>query len=118
MSVSIFHNPRCSKSRAAMAALEERGIDAEVVAYLETPPTETELAEIIDKLGIEAKALIRFGEKRASELGIAKGDDRSEAAWIKLMVENPILIERPIVITTDRAAIGRPLDNVLALFDA
>jgi len=117
MSVSIFHNPRCSKSRAALTALEERGIGAEVVSYLETPPTENELAEIIRKLGIEARALIRFSESRAAELGISKNDERAEAEWIKLMLDNPILIERPIVITSDKAAIGRPLDNVLRLFE-
>jgi len=117
MSVSIFHNPRCSKSRAALTALEERGIDAEVVQYLENPPTENELAEIIRKLGIEARSLIRYGESRAAELGINKNDERSEAEWIKLMVDNPILIERPIVITSDKAAIGRPLDNVMELFE-
>lgn len=117
MSVSIFHNPRCSKSRASLAALEERGIDAEVVHYLDTPPSENELTQIIGKLGIEAKALIRFGESRAKELGISQADDRSNTKWIKLMVDNPILIERPIVITTDKAAIGRPLEQVLALFD-
>ncbi len=117
MSVSIFHNPRCSKSRAALTALEERGINAEIIKYLDTPPTETELTEVIDKLGIEAKALIRFGESRAQELNISKTDDRSNAAWITLMVDNPVLIERPIVVTGDKAAIGRPLNQVLALFD-
>jgi len=117
MSVSIFHNPRCSKSRAALTALEERGIDAEVVQYLDSPPTQAELAEIIQKLGIEARALIRFGESRAKELVISKTDKRSEAEWIKLMVDNPILIERPIVINADKAAIGRPLEHVLNLFE-
>ncbi|VAX09243.1 Uncharacterized protein YfgD, not an arsenate reductase [hydrothermal vent metagenome] len=117
MLVSIFHNPRCSKSRAAMAALEEHGIDAETVLYLDAPPTAVELAEVIGKLGIEAKALIRFGESRAKELGISVADERSAMAWITLMVENPILIERPIVITADKAAIGRPLERVLDLFD-
>ena len=117
MSVSIFHNPRCSKSRAALSALEERNIEAEVVRYLDAPPTEAELTDIVHKLGIETKALIRFGEGRAKELGISRADDRADAEWIALMVENPILIERPIVIREDRAAIGRPLEQVLALFD-
>lgn len=117
MSISIFHNPRCSKSRAALAALEERGIDAEVVQYLENPPSENELAEIVRKLGIEARALVRFGEGRAAELGINRNDERSDAEWIQLMVDNPILIERPIVIRSEKAAIGRPLDKVLELFE-
>lgn len=100
-----------------MAALEEHGIDAKTVLYLDAPPTSAELAEIIDKLDIEAKALIRFGESRAKELGISKMDERSAVAWITLMVDNPILIERPIVITEDKAVIGRPLEQVLNLFD-
>lgn len=115
MTISIFHNPKCTKSRETLKLLNDRGIDPEIVLYLQTPPTQKELSEILKKLGMEAKQLIRFKEPVSKELGIKPSDQRPEAEWIKLMVENPILIERPIVITPKKAVLGRPPENVLEL---
>lgn len=115
MIISILHNPRCSKSRATMALLEEHEVDVDVVLYLEDTPTVDELTIIIKKLGIQAHELIRFGEAVAKELAITVQDERSQQAWIELMVTHPILIERPIVVTNDKAIIGRPPENVLAI---
>jgi arsenate reductase len=115
MNLSIFHNPRCSKSRATLNLLNEKGFKPEIILYLERPPTEAALSEILAKLRFEAKQLIRFKERITGELGISRADSRTDSEWIRLMVENPILIERPIVITPKTAAIGRPPENVLKI---
>ena len=117
VNVSMFHNPKCSKSRATLKLLNDRGIEPEIILYLKDPPTEKTISEIREKLDIEPKELIRFKESRVKELGLSQSDTRSDREWIKLMVENPILIERPIVFTSNKAAIGRPPENVLELFD-
>lgn len=118
MTISIFHNPKCSKSRETLKLLNEEGIEPDIILYLQTPPTEKELSGILKKLGMEPKELIRFKEPVAGELGIKPSDNRPNAEWIKLMAENPILIERPIVITPKKAALGRPPENVLGLIDS
>ncbi|WP_153556294.1 arsenate reductase (glutaredoxin) [Roseimaritima sediminicola] len=110
----IYHNPRCTKSRQTLALLEEHGIDADVVRYLDQPPSEAELTEIIRLLGIEPKQLVRTKEKLFAELGL-KGAELSEAQWIKTLADHPKLIERPIVVHGNRAAIGRPPENVLEI---
>lgn len=112
MTVTIYHNPRCSKSRATLALLEEQGITPKVVAYLETPPSATTLDKILNALGKEPRELMRKGEAPYKELGL---DDESltRKDLIKAMVENPILIERPIVTNGDKAAVGRPPESVL-----
>ena len=115
MSVKIYHNPRCSKSRATLKLLEEKGIEPEVIKYLETPPSAEELKEIIRMLGLSsARELMRRKEKEYKELGL---DDPSlsEDQLIEAMVKHPRLIERPIVIKDGKAAIGRPPENVLAI---
>ena len=111
--VTIYHNPRCSKSRQTKALLDENSVDYEVVEYLETPPNETELAGILKKLGKKPLEIIRTGEDIFKELGLSKKDERPDAEWIKLMVDNPKLIERPIVVKGSRAALGRPPIDVL-----
>ena len=116
MQVFMFHNPKCSKSRQTLALLNEKGITPEVILYLKQPPTKSELSEILKKLKMEAKHLIRFKEGIASELGISLADERLEDDWINLMVENPKLIERPIVVTSEKAVIGRPPEKVLEIF--
>lgn len=114
MQATIYHNPRCSKSRQTLALLEERGVDATQVRYLDTPPDEATLRELLGKLGIGAAELLRRKEKRFAQLGLAdKLDD--EAALIAAMTANPVLIERPIVVVGDRAVVGRPPENVLSL---
>lgn len=115
--MEIWHNPRCSKSRQALALISERGVEPEVRRYLERPPTAAELEAALDALGLEPWEIARMGEARARELGL--GDlEHDRAAWIELLVANPILIERPIVIGADgRAALGRPPERVLDLLD-
>ena len=109
----IYHNPRCTKSRQALALLEEKNEQIEVVEYLKTNPTKKELTELVDMLGIKPLELIRKGEKIFKE--VFKGKDLSDSQWIDAMVANPILIERPIVIKDGKAAIGRPIENVIEI---
>jgi arsenate reductase len=109
----IYHNPRCSKSRATLALLEERGLNPEVVRYLETPPDARELRQLLGRLGIPATALLRRGEAEYRECGL--GGDSSEEEAISAMVAHPRLIERPIVVRGERAVLGRPPENVLEL---
>jgi len=111
--VTIWHNPRCSKSRDAAALLEEKGIDAEVVKYLETPPTKEELIAVLKMLGITARELMRTKEDIYKELKLSEVTDEEEL--IEAMVEHPKLIERPIVIKDGKAAIGRPIENIIDL---
>ena len=114
--VSLFHNPRCSKSRAALALLQQRGLDVQIIDYLNKPPAAAELKQILATLEIPARDLLRKGEKLYRELNL-NDPDMQEDALIATMVEHPILIERPIVITQTGAAIGRPIDNVIELLD-
>jgi arsenate reductase len=113
MTIRIYHNPRCSKSRQALALLEENGVTPEVIEYLKTPPTAAELDRILTALGMEPEALMRKGEDAYKQFVEGKGLDR--AGLIALMVAHPILIERPIVVNGARAALGRPPENVLAI---
>jgi arsenate reductase len=114
MTVTIYHNPRCSKSRQTLALLEERGIAPRVVDYLKTPPSAAELKTILKKLGLRPRDLMRKGEPLYAELGF-KDRDLDDDALIALMVANPILIERPIVVSGSKAAIGRPPESVLKI---
>jgi arsenate reductase len=116
MRATIYHNARCSKSRATLALLQGRNVDVKVINYLESPPAAEELSAVLERLGRTPVALIRFGEPVAGELGIKPSDVRADDEWIDIMAAHPILIERPIVVVGDRAAIGRPPENVLALF--
>lgn len=112
--VVIYHNPRCSKSRQALGLIEEAGVTPSVVKYLDTPPTYEELDALLVKLGMEPQALMRTGEDRYKELGLAsKTLSREEA--IRVMVENPILIERPIVVKGDKAVVARPPERAQEL---
>lgn len=112
--VRIYHNSRCSKSRATLALLEDRGGDVEVINYLDTPPTAAELAVLLKQLGMAARELLRTGEAEYQSLGL---DDPAldEAALIAAMVAHPKLIERPIVVANGKAALGRPPEAVLAI---
>ncbi len=112
MSVKIYHNPRCSKSRMTLELLQGRDIDPEVVKYLETPPTTAELEQILTMLGIEPQALMRKKEAEYKEAGLDQ-PGLSRAEQIERMVANPRVIERPIVIHGNRAAVGRPPEQVL-----
>lgn len=112
MSVRIFHNPRCSKSRATLELLRERGIEPEITLYLETPPDTEELENILELLGREPRELMRSGEAEYAEQGL---DDPqlSRAQLISAMAATPKLIERPIVLANGKAAVGRPPESVL-----
>lgn len=112
--VTIYHNPRCSKSRQTMALLEEQGIEPDVIRYLETPPDAATLRTLIKQLGIGPRELIRTSEDEYKALGLADktlGDDE----LIDAMVKAPKLIQRPIVVKGKRAVLGRPPENVLDL---
>lgn len=111
--MKIYHNPRCRKSRETLQIIEDRGVEVEVVKYLEDVPTESELKTLLELLNIPAEKLLRKGEAIYKEK--FKGKDLSEAEWIKAMVANPKLIERPIVVKGNRAILGRPPENVLEL---
>ncbi len=114
MSLILYHNPRCSKSRAALALLEEKQAKFELFLYLETPPNTDELAKLIKLLDLSsARDMMRKGEAAYKELGLADID--CEASLIAAMCEHPKLIERPILIAQNAAAIGRPTDNLLTL---
>ena len=106
MSLVIYHNPRCSKSRQTLALLRERGLEPEIVLYLETPPSVTRIEEILDMLGVPARGLMREKEAPYRELGL---DDPAltRANLVAAMAAHPILIEHPVVVSGPRAAIGR-----------
>ncbi len=110
----FYHNPRCSKSRQTLALLNEHGIEPEVIEYLKTPPSAAELGRILDKLGIEPRALLRTKEHEYQLAGL-DNPKLSRREIIAAMVEHPILIERPILVTADRAAVGRPPEQVLKI---
>ncbi len=108
--VTIWHNPKCSKSRNALALLEENKIEANVIKYLENVPTKEEIKNIIDLLSISAKDLLRKGELVYKELNLSNIED--ENILIQAMVDNPVLIERPIIIKNNKAVIARPIENL------
>lgn len=112
MKATIYHNPRCSKSRQTLALLEEKDIDLEIIEYLKTPPDQQTLTDILDKLDISPAKLMRKGESVYKELNLGSKSDDPQAL-LAAMVENPILIERPIVLANGKAAIGRPPESVL-----
>lgn len=112
--VTMYHNPRCSKSRQTLALLNERDVEPELVLYLETPPTTAELQALLDKLGLTARQLLRTREDAYRELGL-DDPDKTDTELLEAMHQQPILIERPIVVVGERAAIGRPPENVLEL---
>jgi arsenate reductase len=114
MSTKIYHNTRCSKSRATVAILEQNDVDFEIVNYLDEPPSETELKDILKDLGMTARELMRRGESKYKELGLSD-KSLSEKELINSMLEFPILIERPIVRTEKGVAIGRPPENIIAI---
>lgn len=108
--MKIYHNPRCRKSREALATLQEKGIEPEIILYLEQVPTAAELSEIVKKLGISPLELIRKGESDFKEH--FKGKQLTDSQWINAMVQFPKLIERPIVVEGNRAVIARPAELI------
>lgn len=114
MSVTIYHNPRCSKSRQTLALIRERGLEPEVIDYLGQPPSASEIKRIIELLGVRTRDVIRSGEAAYRDLGL--GDDSiGDEALIEAIRQHPILLQRPIVIVGDQARIGRPPESVEAI---
>ena len=111
MSTKIYHNPRCSKSRQTLELLHNKGVETEVIEYLNTPPDAATLEKILTGLGMEPRELMRKGQDEYKALNLSD-ENISREDLIKAMIENPILIERPIVITNKGIAIGRPIENV------
>jgi arsenate reductase len=114
VNVTIYHNPRCSKSRATLALLEERGLSPEVVDYLKSPPSLAELSRLIALLDITPRQLIRSGEAAYKDLGL-RDPDLDDAKLLQAMRDYPALIQRPIVVAGDAARIGRPPEAVLEI---
>ena len=114
MSVIIYHNPRCSKSRQTLELLRSKGVEPEIREYLKSPPSVSEIEEVLELLGIDPVDLMRRKEAPLKELGLGDGS-KDRASLVQAMHDNPILIERPIVITNGKAAIGRPPEDVLKI---
>ena len=112
MSVIIYHNPRCSKSRQALSLLQEKNIDTDIVEYLKSPPTVSELKDILLKLGYKPRQLLRKNEQIYKDLDLGN-ENKTAEDLVNAMAQNPILIERPIVLSGEKAAIGRPPESVL-----
>ncbi len=113
--IEYWHNPRCSKSRAGLALLQDRGAEVTIRKYLEDAPSADELRAVLSRLGIPAIEMMRRGEARFKELGLSKSDP--DDVLLAAMAENPVLIERPLAIKGDRAVIGRPPEDLLSLLD-
>jgi arsenate reductase len=111
--MKIYHNPRCRKSRETLNLIREAGVEPEIIEYLTSPPTTNELRIIVEKLGIKPEALVRKGEAIFKEN--FKGKQFSDDQWLEIMVENPKLIERPIVTKGDKVVLGRPPEQVSSL---
>ena len=112
--VTIYHNPRCSKSRQTLQLIRDRGIEPEIVEYLKLPPDEAALARILALLDLAAHDLVRTGEALYRELGLGS-QTLDEAGWLRVLAQHPQLLERPIVVTGQTAVIGRPPENVLKI---
>ncbi|MGI9280386.1 MAG: arsenate reductase (glutaredoxin) [Endozoicomonas sp.] len=113
MSVTIYHNPRCSKSRQTLALIEEKGLSPDVVLYLDTPPSKETLRDILKQLGKSPEELMRKGEQEYKDH--IKGQELSEQQQIETMVAYPKMIERPIVVCNGQARVGRPPESVLEI---
>ena len=115
MSITIYHNPRCSKSREALTILEESGKEFKVVEYLKEPLSKSELVKIFQNLKDDASSLIRSKEPLFKELGLSLNDKKTWDEWAKIIESNPILMERPLVVSGKNAVIGRPPESIKVL---
>ena len=114
--IAIYHNPRCSKSRATLDVLRKRGVEPRIVLYLETPPSAAEIEKLLKLLDVEPREILRADEAEYAELGL--GDPKlGRKALVAAIAAHPRLLQRPIVVANGKAAIGRPPENVLAILD-
>lgn len=112
----IWHNPRCSKSRQTLQLIHDANVDIEIVEYLTTTPSADQLGAACQGLGVAPSAIIRSKEQLFKDLGLSLKDERSDQQWLRILADNPKLIERPIVCINGRYALGRPPENVQDLF--
>jgi leucyl/phenylalanyl-tRNA--protein transferase/arsenate reductase (glutaredoxin) len=115
--IQIFHNPSCSKSRGALQLLEERGVDAQVVRYLDTPPDRATIERILDAITDEPSALVRTGDDKFKAAGLTRADVQTREQVVDVLLKHPEVMERPVVFVGDRAVIARPSERVLDLLD-
>lgn len=116
MTVTIYHNPRCSKSRQTLQILQDKAVETDVIEYLKEPPSRETLEQVLAYLGVEPRDIMRKNESVYKELNLSD-ETLSHDALIDAMLENPILIERPIVVHNGKAALGRPPENVLKIIE-
>ena len=114
MSWTIWHNPRCSKSRQTLKLLQDQGVEPSIRLYLQDAPNAAEISQVVERLGVEPRALMRRKETLYKELNL-KNDTLTAAQLVDAMAEHPALIERPIVLNAEKAAVGRPPENILKL---
>ena len=112
--IKIYHNPRCSKSRQTLQLLQDKNITPEIILYLESPPTKAELKDLLKKLGISPRDLLRTSEQAYKEAGLSDAS-LTEQQLLQAMITEPKLIQRPIVVAGDKAVLGRPPENALEL---
>lgn len=115
MKATIYHNPRCSKSRNSLKLLEKNGIEVTEVRYLDTPPTKGELKTLCLQMQLSPFEIVRTGEALFKELGLSKADKKTDDEWLDILIANPKLIERPIVQMGNKAVMGRPPENILKI---
>ncbi len=114
MSITIYHNPRCSKSRQTLRLLEQHGVTPTIVEYLTDVPSAADIERLIDLLGVDVRDVVRTGESTYTDLQL-HDPNLGRAEIVQAIVDNPILLQRPIVVSDDRAIVGRPPNNVLSL---
>ncbi len=114
MTATLYHNPRCSKSRATLELLQSKGVEPQIIEYLKKPPDAETLKKILKLLGMTPRELMRKNEATFKEAGL-DDSNLSDDELVAAMIEHPILIERPILLANDKAAIGRPPENVLSI---
>lgn len=112
----IYHNPRCSKSREALDRLRKAGVEPKIVEYLKTPISAAELDKLLKQMGLPPEKIVRTDEDRFLDLELDKSPPKTRSGWVKLLVDNPVLIERPIITDGVKTVLGRPPENVDKLF--
>lgn len=112
---TIYHNPKCSKSRESLQLLKDNSVEPTVIEYLKQFPSKSELQALLKKLNLPITDLIRFKETIAKDLNISAKDKKTDDAWLNIIIENPILLERPIIVNGNKAVIGRPPENILSI---